>query len=190
MSGTFTVIYDSCVLYPAPLRDLLMHLALTGLFRARWTAQIHDEWMRNVLANRPDLKPEQLARTRELMDANVLDCLVTGHEKLIDGLTLPDPNDRHVLAAAIRAGADVIVTFNLADFPSERLEEFGIEPQHPDEFITHLIDLDAALVCAAVKRQRQNLKNPPRTAGELLDTLHAQGLPQTVIRLRSFEPLL
>jgi hypothetical protein len=167
-----------------------MHLALTGMFRARWTAQIHDEWIRNVLANRPDLRPEQLARTRELMDANVLDCLVTGHEKLIDGLTLPDPNDRHVLAAAIRAGADVIVTFNLADFPCERLEEFGVEAQHPDEFITHLIDLDAALVCGAVKRQRQNLKNPPRTAGELLDTLHAQGLPQTVIRLRSFEPLL
>lgn len=190
MSGTFTAIYDSCVLYPAPLRDLLMHLALTGLFRARWTAQIHDEWMRNVLANRPDLKPEQLARTRELMDAHVLDCVVTGHEKLIEGLTLPDPDDRHVLAAAIRAGAEVIVTFNLSDFPEGRLEEFGVEAQHPDEFITHLLDLDAALVCSAIKRQRQSLKNPPKTAAELLDTLHAQGLPQTVLRLRSFAPLI
>jgi predicted nucleic acid-binding protein len=167
-----------------------MHLAMTGLFRARWTDQIHDEWIRNVLANRPDLRLEQLARTRELMDAHVLDCLVTGHEKLIDGLTLPDTDDRHVLAAAIRAGADVIVTFNLADFPSERLEEFGIEPQHPDEFITHLIDLDTALVCSAFKRQRENLKNPPRTANELLDTLHAQGLPHTVMRLRSFASLI
>ena len=80
-----------------------MHLAMTGLFRARWTDQIHDEWIRNVLANRPDLKAEQLKRTRELMDAHALDCLVTGYEKLIAGLTLPDPDDRHVLAAAIRA---------------------------------------------------------------------------------------
>lgn len=190
MSATFTAIYDACVLYPAPLRDLLMHLAMTGLFRARWTDQIHDEWIRNVLADRPDLKPEQLQRTRQLMDAHALDSLVTGYEKLIGGLSLPDPDDRHVLAAAIRARADVIVTFNLKDFPASHLDEFGIEAQHPDEFIMHQIDLDAGLVCAAVKRQRQNLKNPPRTAEELLATLAAQGLPQTVLRLRTFAELL
>ena len=190
MSATFTVIFDACVLYPAPLRDLLMHLAMTGLFRARWTDQIHDEWTRNVLTKRPDLKPEQLHRTRELMNAHALDCLVTGYELLISGLSLPDPNDRHVLAAAIRARADVIVTFNLKDFPAEHLEEFGIEAQHPDEFVTHQIDLDAGLVCTDVKRQRQNLKNPPRTALELLATFEAQGLPQTVLRLKKFAELL
>ena len=190
MSATFTVIYDACVLYPAPLRDLLMHLAMTGLFRARWTDQIHDEWIRNVLANRPDLKAEQLKRTRELIDAHALDCLVTGYEKLIAGLTLPDPDDRHVLAAAIRANANVIVTFNLKDFPATVLDEYGIEPQHADEFITHLIDLDAGLVCAAVRCQWQSLKNPPKSVAELLDTLQAQGLPQTVLRLGAFAKLL
>ena len=99
---SFTALYDACVLYPAPLRDLLMHLAMTDLFRARWTDQIHDEWISNLSINRPDLKRRQLERTRRLMNAHVLDCLVTGYEGLIDKLKLPDPNDRHVLAAAIR----------------------------------------------------------------------------------------
>lgn len=163
-----------------------MQLATTGLFRARWTHQIHDEWIRNVLANRPDIRAEQLERTRELMDAHAPGCLVTGHEKLISGLALPDPNDRHVLAAAIRANANVIVTFNLSDFPSTSLDEFGIEAQHPDEFIAHLIDLDADIVCGAVKRQRERLQNPPKTAAELLDTLRGQGLLQSVRRMEAW----
>jgi hypothetical protein len=100
----FTALYDACVLYPAPLRDLLLQLALTDLFRAKWTEAIHDEWTRNLLANRPELKPELLARTRELMNAHVRDCLVEDYEPLVAGLTLPDPDDRHVLAAAILSG--------------------------------------------------------------------------------------
>ena len=167
-----------------------MRLAMTGLFRARWTDQIHDEWIRNVLAGRPDLKAEQLNRTRKLMDAHAIDCLVTGYEKLIAGLSLPDPDDRHVLAAAIRANANGIVTFNLKDFPAAVLDEYGVEAQHPDEFITHLLDLDAGLVCAAVRCQRQSLKNPPRSVAELLDTLQAQGLSQSVLRLGAFANLL
>lgn len=88
---------------------------------------IHDEWIRNVLKDRPDLEARQLDRTRQLMDANVLDCLVTGYESLIRSLSLPDEDDRHVLAAAIRCGADSIVTFNLKDFPQSALEPYGIE---------------------------------------------------------------
>jgi hypothetical protein len=106
MTAAFTALFDACVLYPAPLRDLLMWLALTDLFNAKWTDEIHDEWIRNVLADRPDLKPEQLERTRQLMNTRVRDCLVTGYENLIERLTLPDQDDRHVLAAAILAGAD------------------------------------------------------------------------------------
>lgn len=123
--ATFTALYDSCVLYPAPLRDLLMWLGLSDLFRPRWSNEIHEEWIRNVLKDRPDLTREQLERTRDLMNANVRDCLVTGYEPLIDGLTLPDPDDRHVLAAAIRASADVIVTFNLKDFRPHRWPPSG-----------------------------------------------------------------
>lgn len=132
----FTVIYDACVLYPAPLRDLLMQLALTGAYRARWSEQIHDEWTRNVLKNRPDLTSAQLDRTVELMNRAVPDCLVKDYEPLVKGLDLPDEDDRHVLAAAIKCGASVIVTYNLRDFPAEILKCFEIEALHPDVFST------------------------------------------------------
>lgn len=188
--AVLTALFDACVLYPAPLRDLLMWLALTGLFRARWSDTIHEEWISNLLAGRPDLTRERLERTRELMNRAVPDCLVTGYEDLVAGLALPDPGDRHVLAAAIRGGADVIVTFNLADFPAEPLAPHRIEAQHPDDFIAHLLDLAPGPVCAAVKKHRQSLKNPPKTAEEYLATLARLSLPQTVARLRSFAELI
>lgn len=109
-----------------------MHLAVRDVFVARWTEAIHDEWTRNVLLNRPDLKPAQLARTRTLMDSSVLDCVVTGYEDLTESVSLPDYGDRHVLAAAMGCEAEIIVTFNLKDFPTEVLKPFGIEAQHPD----------------------------------------------------------
>jgi hypothetical protein len=188
--ANFTALYDACVLYPAPLRDLLMHVALTDLFRAKWTDAIHDEWIRNVLKDRPDLTREQLERTRTLMNAHVRDCLVKDYEDLIPALTLPDPDDRHVLAAAIRGRADVIVTFNLVDFPPDALARYGIEAQHPDDFILHLLDLAPGPVCTAVKRQRENLRKPPKSAEELLAIFESQALSQTVARLREFIGLL
>lgn len=157
--SSFTVVFDACVLYPAPLRDFLMWLSMSGRFRARWSIAIHDEWKRNLLVNRPDLTKEQLDRTSELMDRAVPDCLVEGYETLLDGLTLPDPNDRHVLAAAIRCSASVIVTFNERDFPRDQLAPYGIESQHPDEFVDNLLDLDIAAVVSAAQRQRAQLKN-------------------------------
>lgn len=180
----FSVVFDACVLYPAPLRDLLMHLEMTHLFRARWTERIHDEWTRSVLARRSDLNPAQLRRTRELMNTAVPDGRVQGYEYLIDGLQLPDEDDRHVLAAAIRSHSSVIVTFNLKDFPAAALAPYDVEAQHPDEFIAHLYDLNPALVLEAVRRCRASLKNPPKSAGEYLDTLLRQGLPETVALLR------
>lgn len=176
-------IYDSCVLYPAPLRDLLVRLARAGLFRARWTDTIHDEWIRNVLENRPDLSAAQLERTRQLMNAAVRDCLVVGYEGRIDSLTLPDPDDRHVLAAALEAQAQVIVTYNLRDFPAGALQPHGIEAQHPDEFILRVIALDPLVVRDTVETHQQALKNPPKTPAEYLATLSNQGLPRTVTAL-------
>ena len=185
--ASFTALYDACALYPAPLRDLLVRLAGTGLFRARWTNAIHEEWIRSVLQDRPDLDRARLERARDLMNAHILDCLVMDYEDLIPALSLPDEADRHVLAAAIRGRADVLVTFNLKDFPAPVLAHYGIEAQHPDIFVQHLLDLNEPLVCAAVRAQRLNLRNPPRSAEELLGTFEAQGLKQTVARLR---PLL
>jgi predicted nucleic acid-binding protein len=184
-----TAIYDACVLYPAALRDLLMHLALADLFHARWTDTIHEEWMRGVLRDRPDLTAEQLGRTRMLMDKSVRDCLVVDYEHLIPNLCLPDPDDRHVLAAAIHAHAKVIVTFNLDDFPAAILRDYDIEAMHPDEFIAGLFDMARPAVLAAVKRQRQGLKKPPMTASELLGVLE-RSLPQTVACLREFAELI
>jgi len=188
--SSFTALYDACVLYPAPLRDLLMHLALIDLYRAKWSAQIHEEWIRNVLSDRPDLSRAQLERTRDLMNQNVRDCLVENYEDLIEAVHLPDPDDRHVLAAAIRSSADVIVTNNLKDFPKIVLDKYGIEAQHPDEFIMHLIDLSPAKVCMAVKNHHQSLKNPPKTIEEYFATLEKQALPQTISTLREFQDLL
>ncbi len=167
-----------------------MHLAMSDLFRAKWTNAIHDEWIRNLLKNRSDLNRAQFERTRELMNRAVPDCLVEGYESLIPALALPDPDDRHVLAAAISAGAKVIVTFNGKDFPSEVLAQFGIEAQHPDEFCEWLCTLNMAAVCKALKQQRQMLRNPPQSAEQILETLERQGLIQTVCRLREFSELL
>lgn len=169
--GRFTALYDACVLYPAPLRSLLMYLAMTDLFRAKWTDAIHEEWMRNVEADYPDISRVKTERIRDLMNAHVRDCLVTGYEHLIAALALPDPDDRHVLAAAIHAGAEVIVTANLADFPAEILKPYGIEAQHPDHFVRQLLERAPAIVCDAAKKQRESLKNPPKSVEQYLETL-------------------
>ena len=185
MAG-FTAFYDANVLYPAELRNLLMHLALIGVFRAKWSADVHEEWISSLLKKRPDLTRDKLERTRILMDQHAVDALVTGYEDLIPGLQLPDPDDRHVLAAAIRGHADVIVTINLRDFPSDIIGPFGIEAQHPDEFILHLLDLAPGAVVAAAENHRHSLKNPPKTVSEYLETLERQGLTQTVSVLREY----
>lgn len=186
----FTAVYDACVLYPAPLRDFLMWLGLSGRFRARWSERIHDEWQRNLLKNRPDITREQLSRTAALMDKAIPDGLVGGYEELIPGLVLPDPDDRHVLAAAIRCNASVIVTFNQKDFPEQRLRPYGIEAQHPDEFIDNLFDLDAAAVIAAAQRQRARLVNPKLDIDRYLEVLLKQGLVQTVKALAPYRAIL
>ena len=180
------VLYDACVLYPASLRDLLVRLALTDLFQARWTDAIHDEWTRNVLADRPDLSSASLARCRRLMDLHVPDCLITGYEPLIPTLSLPDADDRHVLAAAIHGGAGHIITFNLSDFPASILGQFHVEAIHPDEFVSRLWDEHPDSVLEAVRLQRAGLKNPPKTAADYLSTLEQCRLPEMAGRLRPF----
>ena len=188
--SSFVAVYDACVLYPAPLRDLLMHLALSGLYRARWTARIQDEWIAALLRQRPDLSREQLEWTRQQMDFAIPDCLVSRYEGLEENISLPDPDDRHVLAAAILCGAGTIVTYNLKDFPDAALAAYGISAQHPDQFIEHAFDLNQAAVCKAVRDQRASLKNPPRSVEELLDAYLRQGLATTVVALRTCIELL
>src|SRR5450631_1494690 len=143
---TFVVIYDANVLYPSTLRDVLIRLAQTGLVQAKWTETILDETFRSLHANRPDLDETRLQGTRNLMNLAVRDAVVTGYEPLIGSLHLPDLDDRHVLAAAIRARAQIIVTFNLSDFPPEALTDWDVEAKHPDDFLVDQFHLDAISV--------------------------------------------
>lgn len=176
-------VLDACVLYPASVRDLLMRLAWSGLFQARWTARILDECFASIIEDRPDLEGK-IGRTRTLMEKAIPDALVTGYEGLAAQLVLPDENDRHVLAAAVRAGAQVIVTANLRDFPPMALAPFEVEAQHPDTFVLQLISMDPLAVLQVVLAQAAALKNPPSTVEELLETLDARGLAQSVAELR------
>jgi len=188
--ANFTAFLDASVLYPAPLRDLLLQLAVSDLYRAKWSDAVHEEWIGALLRTRDDLTRGRLERTRELMNAHVRDALVADFEDLIDVLDLPDPDDRHVLAAAIKGRADLIVTVNLKDFPAEALERWGIEAQHPDEFLTHQFHLSQPVFLKAVKTIRHRLKNPPKSVEEYLDTLRAQGLLATVNEIVPFDQFI
>lgn len=150
-----------------------MHLGLTGLYQPKWSAIIEEEWQRNLIKDRPDLNSDQIKQTGELMNR-----------------ALPDANDRHVVAAAICSNAEIVVTFNLKDFPLQYLNNFGIEALHPDDFITDLFDLNQALVLAAVNKQRRNMRKPPKSVDEYLDALLRQALPQTVKELSKFRALI
>ncbi|KQN53831.1 MULTISPECIES: PIN domain-containing protein [unclassified Erwinia] len=183
----YPVVLDACVLYPARLRDLLMHLGIVGLYQPKWSSRIHDEWCRNLLANRVDIKPDALRHTVQLMNTALPDANISGFESLIERLSLPDSDDRHVLATAIRAKAEVIVTLNQRDFPSEILASYHMEALHPDEFISDLFDLNHALALKAVRRQRQSLRHPPLAVKEFLEMLFKQGLPLTVRALEKYQ---
>ncbi|WP_312354148.1 PIN domain-containing protein [Pantoea vagans] len=186
----YPVVLDACVLYPSFLRDLLIRLGLTGLYQPKWSATIEDEWQRNLLANRTDLTPEQIQRTAALMNKAVPDAMITGFEPLIDSVDLPDVDDRHVVAASVRSNSEIIVTFNLKDFPAPALNAFGIEALHPDDFVMDLFDLNRALVLSAVTTQRSNLRRPPMSVDEYLEALLRQGMAQTVKELSMYRLLI
>jgi hypothetical protein len=140
--------------------------------------------------NRPDLKKEQLEKTRRLMNAATRDSLVEGYDDLIESVKLPDEDDRHVLAAAIHAHASVIVTFNLRDFPPKVLRPYKIEAVNPDEFILRLIELDSGAVCEAARQHRARLRNPSKSFEEYLLTLSNQGLVKTVEHLKANDGMI
>jgi predicted nucleic acid-binding protein len=190
MSLSPVIIFDACIIYSAPLTDLLMELALSDLFRAKWSKDIHTEWMNNLLKNRPDLTRAQLENRRSQMDFSIRDCLIHGYEGIIETINLPDQDDRHVLAAAIRAKADSILTFNIKDFPVDILNSYSIDAQHPDDFLSSLIELAPAKFYSAIRRVKARLKNPPICTNDYLDNLETQSLPQTVALLREHDSIL
>lgn len=181
---SFVVVYDANVLYPVHLRDLLLRIARAGIVRARWSEQILDEMLNALRRERPDISEEKLARTRALIIEAVPDCLVTRHEGLADDVQLVDPNDLHVLAAAIRAQAQVIVTYNLRHFPDHAIAPYDLETKHPDEFVLDAIDLFPSRVVAIIHEMANDFRNPPMSVEEVLASLRRRELVRSVARLR------
>jgi hypothetical protein len=190
MISTFTAFFDANVFYGMWLRSLIMQLAQTKMFRARWSAEIHDEWIRNLLQNRPDLDRNAIENVRRLMDKSVLDALVIGYEPLIPALNLPDANDRHVLAAAITCCASCIVTFNLADFPFPILEPFGLHAVHPDKFLLDVESLSPSEFATAVKSDLNHYTAPPKSVREYAGALRRAGVPQTADHIERLSVML
>ncbi len=170
---------DAIVLFPAGLRDLLLRLADRYLFAPLSSADIHTDWIRNLLADRPDIDRNVLDRTRTVLGRHVPDALVIGNEALAAELDLSDADDRHVLAAAIRGQADVIVTANLRDFPASRLAPHSLAAQHPGTLVADRFEVDTEAVLAAVRSHRVALRNPPRSVSEYLSALERVGLLKT-----------
>jgi predicted nucleic acid-binding protein len=169
----FTSVLDASILYSAALRDLVLSLAANGLYRPAWSELIHDEWMRNLIANHGGGAGIQAyaARTRQRMDAVFPAALIDGFQALTVGLTLPDAKDRHVLATAIHAGAAVIVTYNLRDFPVSELAKFGIEAWPPDEFVEFLVNAEIDAALDAIREHRARLRRPSKTQSEYIGML-------------------
>lgn len=185
MQTQFIVVLDACVLYPAPVRDLLLQLASKGVFQAKWTQHIQNEWINSLLKNRPELSRIKLEQTCTIMNESILDSIVEDYQILIPDLLLPDMNDVHVLAAAIKCHAQAIITYNMKDFPDKVLSKFDIEALHPDNFLRCQLDLNLPIFLACVKTIRSRLRNPPKDPHQYLQTLF-QYIPQTVSILNNF----
>jgi len=182
--NSLIAVLDANVLYPAPLRDLLHNLAFLDVFNPKWTSQIQNEWISNLLINRKDLRKSQLTRTVNLMNQTFSDANIINYSKIEREFELLDKNDKHGLAAAIKSESKFIVTFNIKDFPKSTLSDYNIERITPDDFIMKLIKQNEELVNNAFENQRLSLKNPTMTKSELLNVFKTFKLTKTIARLR------
>lgn len=178
------VLYDANVLYPASVRDLFLRLGVVGLVTPRWTQQILDEMTEALLSKHAHLDRTRLERTRDLMCQAIPECLIEDYEHLIPNLTLPDPDDRHVLAAAIQGNVEVIVTQNLKDFPKSALASHGITVTDPDSFVDELLAVAPAEVIVVIAEQADALRKPPQRIENLIERLDKNGLRRSMKSVR------
>jgi predicted nucleic acid-binding protein len=190
-NSRYTAVLDACVLYQLAIADSLMSIAVTGLFAAKWTQKIEEEWIESLEKNRPDLKGK-LATRRDSMREAVPDWEISeaAWNSIASSLTLPDPNDVHVLAAAIAGHADCIVTRNQRDFPASIMDVHGIDILDPDEFIINQWDLENVPVMAAFKGMRARRKKPTESVEDFALTLEKNGLPATAQKIREAAALI
>ncbi|WP_137132227.1 PIN domain-containing protein [Rhizobium sp. FY34] len=189
MISTFTVFIDANVFFGARLRSLVLYMAQSKMFRARWTDKVHEEWMRNV-ADKRNIDISRLEKIKACMDSSVLNCLVTGYEGLEASFELPDPDDRHILAAAVKTRADMILTFNDRDFPKHVVEPLGIEICHPDDFLLDQFGISEELFIAYVREDFQHYKAPPLTFDRYIEDLRKAGVPKTAKLIEELRVLI
>jgi hypothetical protein len=181
------VVYDACVLYPFHLRNLLVQVGVHGIVQPKWTDEIQDEWTRHLIAVSPEAR-EALARACNLMNGTLPGANVSCYQRHIASISLPDANDRHVVAAAIESGATAVITWNLKDFPREPLAQRGIEALSPDDFLTAIYDDDSETMVAVVEEARLNLRRTTPSYDGYVAELERSGLTTFVSRLRGPGP--
>ena len=169
---SFSVVLDTCVLYPAHLRDTLLRLAERGLYRVLWSDDIVDELQRNLIE--AGIDRDAVVHLLTEMERAFPDASIAGYKGLIDAMTC-DPKDRHVLAAAVRADAAAIITFNKRDFPSSSVDEHEIDVIDPDNFLLDLLDLSPRSVIQELNQQAEANQRRPKTLASLLDALTKSG---------------
>ena len=173
----FIAVLDTNVIYPVIIRDILFWFAHYDLYTPKWSEHIFDEW-KKVMKQKGVSEEEA---NKRIAKANIAfpDALVQNYKGLIEHLRLPDADDRHVLAAAIKTNASIIVTNNIKDFPEEYLQSFGLNAKTADDFLTDIIDLNHEQTIAAFKEMVLNKKNPKQDAFEVLNQLRNAGLRDT-----------
>lgn len=189
--GSFSALLDANVLYSIAISDALIGVASTGIYAAKWTHRIDGEWIRHLAENR-GTSPEKFHYRRDQMHIACPDWEVPEEcwKQFEEPLTLPDPDDRHVLAAAIAGHADCSVTCNLRDFPRAALKPFGLEALHPDEFLHHQLQLDPLVVLPAFKAMRARCSNPSFTPDEFVAAMTRNGLIRTAEFLQAARDLI
>ena len=181
---------DTNILYSAGIRDILLQIAIAELFEPKWSPDIHGELIDTFRKIRPDIDPQRIERIWAEMNHYFPKALITGYEDLVDDLYLPDPNDRHVLAAAIHADCDFIVTEDRKHFPVEVLETYGIMRLRPDDFLLMLLHSNPDDFIDAVRVVLVRLTSPPYSVEEYLYMRTQDGLVNTVKELRNSTHLL
>lgn len=174
---------DACILYPFHLRNVIVQASVDRLFHARWTDAIHDEWMRNLISNTPGLSIDRLEATKRLMNVALPEATVAGYEKHIQAINLPDPDDRHVVAAAIEADASTIITWNLRDFPVSELTKHNLVPQTPDTFLISLYEHIPDRLAGSIANARRNLSRSRVSESDFIGILRDQKLTELAARV-------
>ncbi len=176
-SVKFTCVLDTNVIIPIEIRDLLFWFAHDDLYTPKWSKHIFDEW--EEVLRRKNISENEIKKRIAWANQAFPDAMVENYEVLIDGLTLPDEKDRHVLAAAIKTNANIIVTDNLKDFPEEYLGTFGLSAKNADHFLTETIDLNQKIAVNSFRKLVINRRNPDLDEYQVLDCLRRNGLKDT-----------